>query len=121
MTYVQAIKKKKLNGTFESAMKLPPLQKPSIVSLLLSNSNIGWFPHEVQPDELNNISGIEEMNSIEIEIPTITCTSENKVYVVDENNEDQNIQNVCVKDKNLECEFESPISVVPLKRLKTNV
>lgn len=110
MTFVQTIKKKKLNGNFESEFKLPPLQKPSIMTLLLSNSNIGWYPHEViQPDEVNNISGIEEMNSIDVDIPNIT-------YVVDENTEDQNIQNVCGKD-----EFESPISVVPLKRLKTNV
>ena len=105
--------------------KLPPLQKPpSIMSLLLSNSNIGWFPHELMqidiPDDLgNNNSNNNDNNNSD--------NNNNNDYNNDINMkvEDQNK----IENKNIEetfdCEFESPNTIVssdfPLKRLKTSV
>jgi len=74
MTYVEA-SKKKVNGTSSSDFQLPPLQKPSIMSLLISNSNIGWYPYEVSrielPDDLSGVNRRDEINNVE----NLSCNS----------------------------------------------
>ena len=123
MTYAQTLKKKGENSNdklylSDECIKIPPLQKPSIMSLLLSNSNIGWYPHELMqidiPDDLGNNSNNNNKNS-----------NNNNNNDINMKVEDQNK----IENKNIEetfdCEFESPNTIVssdfPLKRLKTSV
>ena len=106
MTYVEA-SKKKVNCT--SDFQLPPLQKPSIMSLLISNSNIGWYPYEVSrielPDDLSGgVTRHDEINNVE----NLSCNSpveNSKVHDVKGINKGEvtnNVENNSINDSSVE-------------------
>lgn len=121
MTYAETCKKK-INCTQTSEFQLPPLQKPtSIASLLLANSNIGWYPELMQIDipELNSVRNLEEdKDNISYSMHTIEKTENEFTICKGQNSHSKNAK------ENTNSEFESPISVVsddfPIKRIKTN-
>lgn len=118
MTYAQARKKKVLTENsndnklyLSDECKLPPLQKPSIMSLLLTNTNIGWYPHELMQIDIPDDLGTNSNSSGNFDINMKVEEAQNK------------IENKHGNEENFDCEFESPNTIIssdwPLKRLKT--